>query len=299
MARRTSVVAPPDEAVSLIKDGDVIGIGGFATTGKPMALVRELVRSGKRNLTVVASPASIDADLLISCGRVNKLVCAYVGAEAMSPLLPFHSNRCGRSFAMEEVDLGSLIYMLKARIMRLPFLISRGPVGTSLPQLNPNYRWIEDPFGGPPVIAVPALKIDVALLHAAQADRYGNVQHKGAVFLDPLIARAADKVIVQVEKLISNEEIKHSPAETSLPAGLVNSVSVVPYGAHPCASQNYYRADEMHFKEYVRAGKGYLTGEEAEFNNYLKKYITGVPDHAGYMEAVSFKRVMSLGLEEA
>lgn len=298
MARRTSVVIPPGEAVSLIKDGDVIGIGGFATTGKPMALIRELARSGKRNLTVVASPASIDVDLLISCGMVNKLICAYVGAEAMSPLLPFHSNLVGKSYIIEEVDLGSLIYMLKARIMRLPFLISRGPVGTSLPQLNNNYRWIEDPFGGPPVIAVPPIKIDVALLHAAQADRYGNVQHQGAVFLDPLIARAAEKVIVQVEKLVSNEEIKHSPSETSLPAGLVNAVSVTPYGAHPCASQNYYCADEMHFKEYVRAGKSYFNGEKDQFNKYLQKYVSGASGHEGYMEAVGFKRVMSLGLEE-
>ncbi len=298
MAARTSVVTSPGEAVSLIKDGDVIGIGGFATTGKPMALIRELVRSGKRNLTVVSSPASIDVDLLISCGMVDKLVCAYVGAEAMSPLLPFHSNLAGKSFAVEEVDLGSLVYMLKARIMRLPFLISLGPVGTSLPQLNPNYRYIENPFGGPPVIAVAAIKIDVALLHAAQADRYGNVQHKGAVFLDPLIARAADKVIVQVEKLVSNEEIKHSPAETSLPAGLVNAVSVTPYGAHPCASQNYHCADETHFKEYVMAGKSHFKGEGDEFKKYLQKYVYGVSDHAGYMDAVGFKRVMSLGLEE-
>lgn len=298
MACRTSVVVSPNEAVSLIKDGDVIGIGGFATTGKPMALIRELIRAGKRNLTVVASPSSIDVDLLIGSGMVDKLICAYVGAEAMSPLLPFHSQLAGKSFIMEEVDLGSLIYMLKARIMRLPFLISLGPVGTSLPSLNPNYRLIEDPFGGPPVIAVPALKIDVALLHAAQADKYGNVQHKGAVFVDPLIARAADKVIVQVEKLVSNEEIRHSPAETSLPAGLVNAVSVAPYGAHPCASQNYYGVDEMHFKEYVRSGKGYFKGEKDEFNNYLQKYVTGVSDHAGYMDAVGFTRVMSLGLEE-
>ena len=298
MANRTSVVASVADAVSLIKDGDVIGIGGFGTTGKPMALIRELIRSGKKNLTVVASPASIDVDLLISCGMVSKLICAYVGAEAMAPLLPFHSNLVGKSYVIEEVDLGSFVYMLKARILRLPFLIGRGPVGTSLPQLNPNYRYIEDPFGGPPVIAIAAVKIDVALLHAAQADKYGNVQHKGAVFLDPLIARAADKVIVQVEKLVSNEEIKHSPSETNLPAGLVNTVSVTPYGAHPCASQNYHCVDEAHFKEYVLAGKAYFKGEEEEFKNYLQKYVYGVSDHAGYMDAVGFERVMSLGLEE-
>jgi glutaconate CoA-transferase subunit A len=287
-----------NNAISLVKDGDVVGIGGFVTSNKPMALIRALIRAGRRGLTIVASPASVDVDLLIANGAVQKLICSYVGAEAVSSILPFHSKLADKEYICEDIDLGSMIYRLKAHILRLPFFPARGPVGTSFPDLNKSLRWVADPFGGPPVIAVPPLKLDVALIHAGQSDKYGNVQHQGVVFVDRLLAQAADRVVVEVERLVANEEIHRNPLATSLPPGLDTTVVVTPYGAHPCACQNYYRMDTIHLEQYVIAAKAQFAGDPTHFLDYCRKYVHDPQSHADYLETVGWDRILRLGLEE-
>ena len=298
MGKRTSVVLSLEEAVSSISDGAVIGIGGFITTNKPMALIRALARARKKNLNLVAGPASLDVEFLIALGAVEQLKSPYVGAEAIAPILPFHSKKAGKDFKIEEIDVGTLVLMLKADIFNLPFIPVRGPVGTSLPDLNSSFRWVEDPFGGPKLVAAPPIHLDLTLLHAAQADKYGNVQHLGAVYFDPILAQASDKVIVQVERLVSNEEIRKSPSETTIPCEFVDGIVVAPYGAHPCASQNYYSRDAEFIKKYAEAGKSFFKGDAHLFENYLENYILGPSDHFEYLERVGVKRILSLGLEE-
>ena len=298
MAKRTSRVRSMNEVLGMIGDGDTIGIGGFVTTNKPWALLRALMRARKKDLTVVASPSGLEIDLMIAIGLIKTLTTPYVGAEAIAPLGPIYSKQAGKTFAIEEIDVMTLTTMLRARIQALPFIPAWGPVGTSLMELNSKLRWVEDPFGGPPLAAVPPVKIDVAIIHACQADKYGNVQYLGPCFLDNMLAQAADKVIVQVEKIVSNEEIRRNPLATTIPCQQVTAVVQAPFGAHPSASQNYYRLDEVHYREYLKASKAFVGGDETVLKGYIARYVDQPEDLADYLEVVGMKQILNLGLEE-
>lgn len=298
MVQRTSLVYNIKEAAALVKDGMTIGIGGFVTTNKPWAFLRLLMQARKKELTVVAPPSGLEVDLLVALGMVRNLMTPYVGAESLAPVGPVYSKQAGKTFSIEEIDLGILVSMLRAQMLALPFLPAWGPVGTSLPELNPRLRWVEDPFGGPPLVAVPPLKLDVVIIHASQADKYGNVQHLGPCFLDPMLVQAAETVIVQVEKIVANEEIRRNPLATTIPAQQVSAVVLAPYGAHPAASQNYYRLDEVHYQEYLRAGRAFAAGNRQLLDDYVDRYIDGPDDLSGYLETVGMRRIFELGLEE-
>jgi glutaconate CoA-transferase subunit A len=299
MAERASKVCSPQEAASLVKDGDTIALGGVVSTNRPMAVLRQLMKERRQNLSLIAFQGGLEIDLMIGLGMVKRLMVPYMGAEALAPVTPFYARwACEGKLEIEEVDLGTVLFMLRARAQRLPFLPSRGPVGTSLLELNPSLKLVEDPFGGPPVVAIPPAHVDVAILQANQADRYGNVQHIGASYGDSIMAHAADRVIVQVEKLVSNEEIRKSPRDTTIYYGLVDAVVVAPYGAHPFACQNYYRLDEAHLREYVQSARAYLEGQPEWFQAYVARYIDGPASPAEYLEAVGLERILSLAMEQ-
>ncbi len=299
MAERTSKVRSLQEAAALVKDGDTIAIGGIVSTNRPMAILRQLMKERRKDLSIVTFQGGLDIDLMIGLGMVKTLTVSYMGAEALAPVTPFYGRRaCDGGLEIEEVDLGTVLFMLRARAQRLPFLPSWGPVGTSLPKLNPRLKVIEDPFGGPPVVAIPPAHVDVAILQANQADRYGNVQHIGASYGDALMAHAADRVIVQVEKLVSNEEVRKSPRDTTIYHGMVDGVVVAPYGSHPFACQNYYQRDEAHLREYVQSARSYLEGRPEEFQAYVARYVDDPLSIAQYVEAVGMERILSLAMEQ-
>lgn len=297
MPGRTSVVTTVEEAVAQIPDGAVIGIGGFVTSNKPMALLRALMRQRRRNLTIAVAAGSLEIDLLLGLDMVRRLITSYAGAESIAPVAPLFAARAGRDVELEEVDLGTFAQMLRAQALRIPFMPVRGPVGTDLPRLNPRLRPIEDPFGGPPLYAAPALELDFALLHATQADPHGNVQHLGATFVDALVARAARRVIVEVERLVPNEEIRRRPGDTTLPAAFVDQVVVAPYGAHPFASHGGYQLDAEHLKELAGASRQAAQGDASALDAYIARYVDGPASHVQYLEQVGLGRLLGLALE--
>ena len=299
MSRRTSLLASIEEATSLVKDGDTLGIGGFVTTNKPMAVLRHLMKERRRNLSIIAFPSSLEIDMMIALDMVKQLTVPYVGAESFAPVAPIYSKYVSEDrLEIREVDLSTVLFMLRAKMQGLPFMPTRSVSGTSLPELNPLYRRIEDPFGGLPLYAVPPAEIDVAIIHAAQADEYGNVQHVGAPFADAMFAHVAKKVIVQVERVVSNEEIRRQPLATTIPSGTVSAVVLAPYGAHPFASQNHYQVDGQHLKEYLRVARGLVEGNTKGFEEYVDKYIDSPSSLPQYLQTVGFERILSLGLEE-
>ena len=140
---------------------------------------------------------------------------------------------------------------------------------------------------------MPALAVDVALLHAAYADYYGNIQPVGTGFGDRLHFSAAEKTIVQVEKVISNEEVRRYPERTSIPGA--NAVVRASYGAHPFASPGFYLEDEDFIQEYLRVAQHYCkTGERTELDAWLKYYIYEPETHVEYLERVGLRRLLSL-----
>ena len=214
------------EAVSWVRDGMTIAVGSPA----PMALLRQIIRRGVKNLTVVDSGLSLD--LLVAAGCVRKAVSYYAGGGFGVPVAPSF-RRAVEKGELEtwECEEGILATGLQAAAQALPFSPWRGGVGTSIPEVNPELKVFQDPLNGETLIAVPPIKPDVTLLHAATADAYGNVQHLGGPgWLDLFLYRAADRTIVQVERVIANEDVRANPWATTI-AG-VDAIVRAPYGAH-------------------------------------------------------------------
>jgi glutaconate CoA-transferase subunit A len=174
----------------------------------------------------------------------------------------------------------------------LPFMPCRGGVGTSYPELNPEMQLFTDPVGGQTLLAVPALEPDVALLHAACADPFGNVQFVGTGYADRLLWRAATRTLVQVERVVPNEEIRRAPERTAL---LAHAVVRAPFGAHPFSSPGHYLEDRAHIAELVEAARASTRhGDRAPFERYLDRYVRGPATHVDYLETVGLRRLLSL-----
>jgi glutaconate CoA-transferase, subunit A len=294
-AERQPVVVDESAAVEDVRDGMTIAIGGFINAAHPMALVRQLIRGGARELTLVGSASSgLEVDMLIAAGCVKTLISTYVGAESLAPIGP--AFRCAAQLGeldLFELDEAHYYAGLRAAAQRLPFNPWRAGVGTSYPDLNPRLKTFQDPIDGSLLIAVPSIEIDIAFLHAAISDPFNNVQHEGTGFGDRALHAAADRSVVQVEQIVSNERIRQNPAATSIPGA--DAVVRAPYGAHPFASHGYYPADEQHILEYVAAATDWLkTGSRSRLEEYLDRYIREPADHVEYLERVGVRQVLAL-----
>lgn len=291
---RKEVVIDEKEAASWVKNGMTIAIGGFLTSAHPMAIIRQIIKNGIKNLTVVGSDAGLETDMLIGAGCVKKLIAVYVGAESLCPIGPmFRAMAQKGDLSIWEIGEEHLQAGLRAACEALPFLPVRSGLGTSYPQLNPDLKIFKEPIRGETLIAVPAIEVDIAFLQAAWSDLYGNVQYVGSSRWDLSFVRAADKVIAQVEKIVPNEEIRKSPEKTVI-AG-ADAVVRAPYGSHPFANPGFYLEDREHIKEYVNAATTFLKqGDNNPFMAYLNKYVYWPQTHTDYLERVGIRRLISL-----
>jgi glutaconate CoA-transferase subunit A len=293
-AERRSRLVDESSLSTWLRDGMCVALGGLATACHAMIGVRHIVRRGLRDLTVVGSAVGgLDVDLLIGAGCVRKVICPYVGAEALASIGPFYRAAAERGeIEVWECDEGQYYAGLQAAGQMLPFMPTRGGVGTSYPQANPALRVFDDPIRGDTLIAVPAIEPDVALLHAAQADQYGNVQFVGTGYADRLLWRAADRTLVQVEKIVSNEEIRRAPERTAL---LADGVVRARFGAHPFSSPGFYLEDRAHIAELVEAGRAFARHRDrGPFERYLDRYVYGPADHVQYLETIGLRRLLAL-----
>lgn len=282
-------------AVEAVGDGDTVAIGGFLTSHKPMAVVRDLVREGRSGLTVVAPPTSLETDLLVAAGCVDTVIAPYVGAEHIAPIAPWFRRRVeAGAVEVGETDGGMVVAALEAAERNLPFMPWRGGVGTSIPDLNDVVEVFEDPLEGEQLIAVPAIEPDVALLHTARSDPFGNVQAMGDTFADGLIARAARRTFVQVEEVVAPEAVRQRPERTLAGPGNVDGVIEARWGAHPFSCQGHYLADEPFLAEYVEAAGAALDGDDADWEAFLDTYVRGPASQAEYVETVGVDRLAGL-----
>lgn len=241
-----------DDIVAQLSDGMTLGIGGWATRRKPMALVRAILRSGLKDLTIV-SYGGPDVGMLASEGRIRKLVFAFVSLDHY-PLDPHF--RAARQAGLEvlELDEGMFHLGLRAAAMRVPFLPTRIGIGTDIVR-DATIRMVRSPYDdGDLLVAVPALKLDAALLHVHRSDARGNVLTLSPdPLFDELMARAADKVFVTAEKVVSTAELDMARnARFNLcERSLISGVAEVPFGAHPTSADPDYHIDLKHLKTYV------------------------------------------------
>jgi glutaconate CoA-transferase subunit A len=293
--KRKSLVIDEKEAVSHIEEGMTIAVGGFLLSSHPMALVRQLIKRGAKNLTLIpANSSSLEADILIGAGCVRRIITSYCGAERYAPICPLF-----RVFAEQgklevyEVDESHYYSALKAAALELPFFPDRAGVGTDFPKVNPNFKLFKDPLKGEPLLAIPPIAPDVALLYAAYSDPYGNIQPLGTGFGDRMIWLAAKKVFVQVEKIIKNEEVKKFPERTAYFE--VDGIVRAPYGSHPFAGPGYYIEDGEHIREYLAAAEVFAKeGDRSKYDAYLKKYIYDIKTHTDYLERVGLRQLLAL-----
>ncbi len=256
------------DAVSLVSDGATVALGGGLSARLPMALVRELVRQRRRGLHLVGSAHSIDVDLLVAAGAVRRLEESYVGFEQDLGLAPAY-RRAAEAGTVEVAEscCATILAQLRAAEMGLPFLPVRGVRGSDILRLHPEYAEIICPFTGETLVAVPALRPDVALLHAPAGDRYGNLHLEQPYVLDERFAAASRLVVATVDELVSTGDV--TAAGVTIPAHLVAAVTEVPYGAHPSSCYPGYGYDRAHLREYVSAAQ---SGPD-DLEKYLAAYI--------------------------
>ncbi len=288
MESRTSHIIDEVEAASRIEDGMTVAIG----SPTPMALVHQIIRRDLKDLTVV--DVGLSLDMLIAAGCVRKVVSYYAGGGFGVPVAPAFRRAAERGeIEVWECEEGILTSGLQAAAQGLPFLPWRGGVGTSLPEVNPDLKVFTDPIRGETLLAVPPIKPDVTLLHAAVSDAYGNVQHVGGPgWIDLFMQRAADHTIVQVEKVVANEDIRKDPWATTI-AG-ADTIVRVPYGAHPFYSRGYYIQDNAHLKDYLDASTAAAKGDPAALHAYFARYCREPVTHADYLEQIGIKRLLEL-----
>ena len=243
------------DAVSQLSSGMTLGIGGWGPRRKPMALVREILRSDLKDLTVV-SYGGADVGMLAAAGKIKKLVFAFVSLDAI-PLEPwFRKAREAGALEVLELDEGMLQWGLKAAAFGLPFLPTRVGLGTDLAGLG-GLKTITSPYpDGETLIAMPALKLDAAIIHVNRCDWRGNLQALGPdVYYDEWFARAAARTYVSAEDVVERiedhyaEDAKANIVERAFITGVVEA----PFGAHPSSMPPRYGWDMGFFKRHVAA----------------------------------------------
>lgn len=269
------------DVVAELRDGMTIGIGGWGARRKPMALVREILRSPLRDLTIV-SYGGPDVGLLCAAGKVKKLVFGFVSLDLI-PLDPhFRAARQAGALEVMELDEGMIQWGLRAAMLRLPFLPTRAGLATDVERLHPELRTVVSPYpDGERLLAMPALTLDAALVHVDQADAQGNAQILGPdPYFDDFFCGAAAHRYVTCERLVETRDFaEHGCLHTLvLDRGMVDAVVEAPFGAHPTSCAPSYGIDLEHLKAY-----GAATTPEG-WADYRARFVD--VDAAAYLAAV-------------
>lgn len=272
MDKRTDLAG----AVASLSDGMTIGVGGWGPRRKPMALIREILRSDLKDLHIVCYGGP-EVGMLCAAGKVAKVTYGFVSLDRI-PLEPwFRKAREAGSVEVAEYDEGMFLLGLRAAAEGVPFAPTYAGLGTSVPQMNPHLKTVTSPYDPADILlAVPAIPLDVALIHVARADHLGNTQTEGPdPYFDDLFARAATRVIASAEEVVERMDKSHpETANKSLfHRGMVKSVVPAPLGAHPTTSHGFYGWDMEHLKTY-----GATAGDAAAWDTYFATFVAGGED---------------------
>ncbi len=296
---------------NFVRDGDTVAIGGFTTNRKPYALVREIIRQGRRELYIEGSGAGGETDLLIGAGCVKLMVNAYISNGAFGNI--------GRRFrrAVERGELEFEDYSLDVQPLRfhaaalgLPFIAVRGLLVESDlerrwgipaekyrqdPKLPPAKLLIrENPFNpGEKLVYLPAPRIDVALIHVQKAAHDGTVRIEGPAFVDVDLAMAARHVIVSCEELVDPEELRREPWLNQIPFIIPSACVHLPFGAHPSQCVNHYDYDPEMMHLYDRACR-----DDELYGRFLDEYVYSLKDHGEYISKIGPDRLGRLKVGE-
>ncbi len=273
-----------EDSIAMIRDGDVVALQNMATQAAPMTLVRELIRQNKKELGLVVLVGGMAVDWLAAAGVINRLIGAAVTMEQFGLCQQYRQAVEEGRVRVEEISESVLNARLGAGARNLPFLPTRGAIGTDLMKENPdNMKLLEDPFGGLPVIACRALVPDVALIHAHRADCYGNIQYEPtAIWPDiGIMPKAARHVIVSAEEIVDTELLRRKPDRTVLPGFIVDAVVEVKYGAHPTSFFPNYGYDSQFHRQWTA-----LSRDKKQVADFIDRYIHAPASQSEYLDLI-------------
>ena len=284
--RMAEIVPLADAVEELVHDGDAVAMEGF-THLIPHAAGHELVRRGRRELTLLRLTPDVVFDQLVGMGCARKLVFSWGGNPGVGSLHRIRDaveNGWPRPLELEEHSHAGMAAAYAAGAARLPFGVLRGYAGTDLPSRNARVATLTCPFTGEELAAVAAHRPDVGIIHAQRADRRGNVQLWGILGVQKETVLASARTLVTVEEVV--DELEPLPGATVLPGWVVDAVALAPGGAHPSYAHGYYERDNDF---YVRWDA--IARDRGRFTAWMQRHVLGTADVAEYRRSLESDEV--------
>lgn len=297
-ASKKNKVMPLKEAVqTFVFDGAVVGLGAQNISRCQMALVHEMIRQNKKDLTLVGCNLSLQMDLLVAAGLVKRCECGTGNLERFGSTFSFKRAVENKTIKVEDYSHLTMNSRFLAAEMGLPFIPTRSLLGSDLMKSTAGNGEkkcvvVENPWNpGDSVVLLRALSPDVAIVHVQKADELGNIIIEGITNHEPELIRASKRCIVTCEEVVSSERIRENPDPVTIPYQHIDAVVEAPFGAYPTYTYRYYMYDAEHIRGYqecARAGGDALKG-------YLDKYVYGCETFEDYLEkACGVKRLLDL-----
>ncbi len=259
-----------------VNDGDTVYAAGF-THLIPFAAGHEIIRQGKKDLTLARATPDLIYDQMVAAGCARKVIFSYMGNPGVGSLRIVRSAIEQGKLEWEEYSHFGMITRLQAGASGLPFLPMNQTGAMDLEKVNPNIKRIPDPFGGKDVIVVPALNPDVAIVHVQRADANGNAHLWGIIGEQKEAAFAAKKVILTAEEIVDESVIRSDPNRTMIPGIVVSAVCHVPFACHPSYAQGYYDRDNEFYLAWDKISESAKATKQ-----YLEEWVYGVKDREEY-----------------
>jgi glutaconate CoA-transferase subunit A len=273
----TLMVTLREAVASLVHDGEIVALEGF-THLIPFAAGHEIARQSRRELTLIRMTPDVIYDQLIGIGAAKKLVFSWAGNPGVGSLHRFRDaveNGWPRPLEIEEHSHAGMATRYVAGAAGLPFGVLRGYLGTDLPKRTASIATITCPFTAEELTAVPAIRPDVAIIHAQQADRRGNVLLWGIVGVQKEAVLAASRTIVTVEEIV--DRLEPRPYSVVLPSRVVSAVACVPGGAHPSYADGYSRRDNTFYRRWDDVAR-----DRDVFTSWMQRHVLGTRDFVEY-----------------
>jgi glutaconate CoA-transferase subunit A len=286
----SKVTSMRDAIRDLVHDGDTVAIEGF-THLICFAAGHEIIRQGRRDLTLCRMTPDVIYDQMVAAGVARKLVFSWLGNPGVGGLHAIRRVTEGdaASLELEEYSHFGMVARYTAGAAKLPFFPLRSYFETDLPTVNPLIREIRSPYGDEVVYAVPPLNPHVAIVHAQRASAAGDTQVWGLLGCQKEAAFAAERVIVVVEELVGEDVIRADPNRTIIPGLIVDAVVVEPWGAHPSYVQGYYDRDNRFYRDWDAVSRS-----EEGVQGWLDEWVRGTASHPEYLARLGHARLEEL-----
>jgi len=280
-----------EEAASYVNDGASVGLGGSTLSRTPMAMIWQLIRAHKKNLSCSRSIISTDGDLLLGSGVSNHIISSWFAQGILWGLSKVMRHHVEKGLARyDEWSHMAVGMRFRAGGMGVPFLPMRSMLGSDVARIRPEAKEIDCPFTGEKLLLVPALNPDVALIHVQRCDAYGNAQIDGLQFMDIDLALAANRVILTTERIVSNDQIRRMPDHTKIPFFCVDAVVEVPFGCMPHECYGVYEPVMNHLDAYVKQ----VNGDPIEgMRRYLDEYVYAPKSWNDFLALVGIDEIIS------